>query len=57
MDAVKHKTTDLFIDDCRLEELKVQLPSPESSQFKLRSIDFEKVTPSVLPRFKIVHFT
>uniref|UniRef100_A0A8C2X5A8 E1 ubiquitin-activating enzyme n=1 Tax=Cyclopterus lumpus TaxID=8103 RepID=A0A8C2X5A8_CYCLU len=30
------------VDDCRLEELKVQLPSPESSNFKLCAIDFEK---------------
>uniref|UniRef100_A0A665UR27 E1 ubiquitin-activating enzyme n=1 Tax=Echeneis naucrates TaxID=173247 RepID=A0A665UR27_ECHNA len=29
-------------NDSRLEELKAQLPSPESSQFKLTSIDFEK---------------
>uniref|UniRef100_A0A665UML6 E1 ubiquitin-activating enzyme n=1 Tax=Echeneis naucrates TaxID=173247 RepID=A0A665UML6_ECHNA len=31
-----------YVDDSRLEELKAQLPSPESSQFKLTSIDFEK---------------
>uniref|UniRef100_A0A8D3D8K7 E1 ubiquitin-activating enzyme n=1 Tax=Scophthalmus maximus TaxID=52904 RepID=A0A8D3D8K7_SCOMX len=31
------------VDDSRLDELKVQLPSPETSQFKLCSIDFEKV--------------
>uniref|UniRef100_A0A7N8X056 E1 ubiquitin-activating enzyme n=1 Tax=Mastacembelus armatus TaxID=205130 RepID=A0A7N8X056_9TELE len=30
------------VDDSRLEELKTQLPSPESSQFKLNPIDFEK---------------
>ncbi|GLD46156.1 ubiquitin-like modifier-activating enzyme 1 [Lates japonicus] len=30
------------VDDSRLEELKAQLPSPESSQFKLCAIDFEK---------------
>uniref|UniRef100_G3P654 E1 ubiquitin-activating enzyme n=1 Tax=Gasterosteus aculeatus aculeatus TaxID=481459 RepID=G3P654_GASAC len=30
------------VDDCRLEELKVQLPSPETSNFKLNAIDFEK---------------
>ncbi|KAF0036226.1 hypothetical protein F2P81_011538 [Scophthalmus maximus] len=30
------------VDDSRLDELKVQLPSPETSQFKLCSIDFEK---------------
>uniref|UniRef100_A0A3Q2XBH9 E1 ubiquitin-activating enzyme n=1 Tax=Hippocampus comes TaxID=109280 RepID=A0A3Q2XBH9_HIPCM len=30
------------VDDSRLEELKVLLPAPESSQFKLCAIDFEK---------------
>ncbi|XP_006785888.1 ubiquitin-like modifier-activating enzyme 1 [Neolamprologus brichardi] len=30
------------IDDTKLEELKAMLPSPESFQFKLTSIDFEK---------------
>ncbi|XP_077369679.1 ubiquitin-like modifier-activating enzyme 1 isoform X1 [Festucalex cinctus] len=30
------------VDDSRLEELKVLLPAPESSQFKLSAIDFEK---------------
>lgn len=33
----------LFIDDSRLEELKTQLPSAETFQFKLCPIDFEKV--------------
>ncbi len=37
------KPISFHIDDSRLEELKVQLPSPESSQFKLNPIDFEKV--------------
>uniref|UniRef100_A0A671UPU5 E1 ubiquitin-activating enzyme n=1 Tax=Sparus aurata TaxID=8175 RepID=A0A671UPU5_SPAAU len=32
----------LFIDDSRLEELKTQLPSAETFQFKLCPIDFEK---------------
>ena len=37
-------TTDLLVlDDSRLEDLKVTLPSPETSQFKLSAIDFEKV--------------
>ncbi|XP_077585017.1 ubiquitin-like modifier-activating enzyme 1 isoform X2 [Stigmatopora nigra] len=30
------------VDDSRLEELKILLPAPESSQFKLCAIDFEK---------------
>ncbi|XP_077464525.1 ubiquitin-like modifier-activating enzyme 1 [Stigmatopora argus] len=30
------------VDDSRLEELKMLLPPPESSQFKLCAIDFEK---------------
>uniref|UniRef100_A0A7N8YPC2 Ubiquitin-activating enzyme E1 n=1 Tax=Mastacembelus armatus TaxID=205130 RepID=A0A7N8YPC2_9TELE len=40
--AEKCNTDLLVIDDSRLEELKTQLPSPESSQFKLNPIDFEK---------------
>lgn len=40
--------TVLIKDDSRLEELKTQLPSPESSQFKLCAIDFEKVRKLVL---------
>lgn len=35
--------TVLCKDDSRLEELKAQLPSPESPHFKLNPIDFEKV--------------
>lgn len=35
---------DLFYaDDSKLEELKTKLPSPESFQFKLNPIEFEKV--------------
>ncbi|KAF3860507.1 hypothetical protein F7725_000762 [Dissostichus mawsoni] len=30
------------VDDSRLDDLKVQLPSPESSTFKLCAVDFEK---------------
>uniref|UniRef100_A0A7N5ZRY3 E1 ubiquitin-activating enzyme n=1 Tax=Anabas testudineus TaxID=64144 RepID=A0A7N5ZRY3_ANATE len=30
------------VDDSRLEELKTQLPTPESYQYKLNPIDFEK---------------
>lgn len=36
-------TSSLYLDDSRLEELKAQLPTPETSQFKLCAIDFEKV--------------
>uniref|UniRef100_A0A7N5ZR98 E1 ubiquitin-activating enzyme n=1 Tax=Anabas testudineus TaxID=64144 RepID=A0A7N5ZR98_ANATE len=36
-------TTDSwYLDDSRLEELKTQLPTPESYQYKLNPIDFEK---------------
>lgn len=54
-DAVKHVQLIccLFLDDCRLEELKVQLPSPESSSFKLCAIDFEKVQSF----FPYLHFS
>lgn len=38
----------LHADDSKLEELKSQLPTPESFQFKMSPIDFEKVLhPSI----------
>lgn len=40
-----------YADDTKLEEMKSQLPSPESFQFKLNSIDFEKVQRHFYNRF------